>query len=487
MVEADLSTTLTPARRRIAFYLLLLGAFMPSFNMFVVTIALPVIRDALAASASEASLVVSAYTSAYAVCLITGGRLGDLYGRRLMFLIGMAGFVATSLMCGLAPSIALLVGARVLQGMFAALMAPPVLAGIRTLFSPEEIPWALNVYGTGIGVAVAGGQFLGGMLISLDAWGLGWRLAFLVNLPIGIVALAVVPFLVPESGSRERPRMDYGGVLLLSAALASFIVPLSIGRGEHWAPWVLALLAASLPLLGAFLAFERRLARRGGMPILDAALLQIGSFRRGLVVAFLFFFTAPFYVFFSLYLQAGLSRTPLAAGLAVLPYGIANFLGPMLATRFPAAARPYLFGVGMALELLGYGGIALCAALQIGGWAIFIVIFTAGFGQGIAMPEMINAILGEVPRNHTGLAAGMMNSTLQIGSSISVPAIGSIFFAMLGDGTTPADYGHALGVAIGSQIAVLGLSMLLGLRNGRRSVRDGGRAAADAAPRRAGR
>ncbi len=465
MAEIDFATKLTPARRRIAFYLLLLGAFMPSFNMFVVTIALPAIRAALAANAASASLVVSGYSSAYAVCLVTGGRLGDLYGRRRMFLIGMAGFVATSLLCGAAPSIELLVGGRVLQGVFAALMAPPVLASLRTLFSHEEIPWALNIYGTGLGVAVAGGQFLGGLLITVDAWGLGWRTAFLINLPIGLFALAVAPFLVPESGSRERPRPDYGGVLLLSAALGCFIVPLSIGRGAHWAAWVLALLVASPPLLGAFLVFERWLARRGGMPILDAALLENGSFRRGLVVAMLFFFTTPFYVFFSLYLQAGLSQTPLAAGLAVLPYGVANFVGPMLATRFPAAARPYLFGVGMALELLGYGGIALFADLQIGGGALFIAIFTAGFGQGIAMPEMINDILGRVPREHSGLAAGMMNSTLQIGAAISVPAIGSIFFAVLGDGTSPADYGHALGIAIGGQIAVLSLSMFLGLRN----------------------
>jgi MFS family permease len=467
MVEINLSTTLTPARRQIAFHLLLLGAFMPSFNTFVVTIALPVIRDALSANAAETSLIVSGYSSAYAVCLVTGGRLGDLYGRRLMFLVGMAGFVVTSFLCGAAPSIVLLIVGRVLQGMFAALMAPPVLASIRTLFSQEEVPWALNVYGTGIGVAVAAGQFVGGMLMTVNAWGLGWRLAFFINVPIGIIALVVTPFFVPESGSREKPRLDYGGVLLLSAALACFVVPLSIGRGQHWAPWVLALIAASLPLLGAFLAFERSLARRGGMPILDAALMRIHNFRRGLFVAFLFFFTSPFYVFFSLYLQAGLRQTPLAAGLAVLPYGIANFVGPMLATRFPAAARPHLFGGGMALELLGYGGIALCAATQVNGWALFVAIFTAGFGQGIAMPEMINTILGEVPRESTGLAAGMLNSTLQIGAAVSLPVIGGIFFAMLADGTAVADYGHALGIAMACQIAFLGLSMILGLRNKR--------------------
>ena len=467
MAETGLITTLSSGRRRIAFYLLLFGAFMPSFNLFVVTIALPAVRSALGASAAEASLVVSGYSSAYAVCLITGGRLGDLYGRRLMFLIGMTGFVVASLVCSIAPSIEILIGGRVLQGAFAAAMAPAVLGSIRALFTQDEVPWALNVYGTGLGVAVAAGQFLGGLLITLDVWGLGWRAAFLVNLPIGLFALAAVPFLVPESGSREKPRLDYGGVLLLSATLASFVVPLSIGPAQHWPRWVLALLAASLPLLGAFLAFERALARRGGMPILDVGLLRIGRFRRGLLVAMLFFFTTPFYVFFSLYLQAGLNETALAAGLAVLPYGIANFVGPMLATRLPAAARPYVFGIGMALELLGYAGIGLLAATQASGWGLFAAIVTAGFGQGIAMPEMINTVLADVPREHAGLAAGLLNSTLQIGAGVSLPAIGSIFFAVLGDGTSPAAYGHAFGIAIGCQIVALGLSMLLGLRNAR--------------------
>jgi EmrB/QacA subfamily drug resistance transporter len=467
MATAELASTLTPARRQIAFALLLLGAFMPSFNTFAVTIALPAIRAAMGASAAGASLVISGYASAYAVCLVTGGRLGDLYGRRLMFLVGMAGFALLSLACGLAPNIEVLVVCRILQGLFGALMAPPVLASIRLLFSPQEIPWALNVYGTAIGVAVAAGQFLGGMLISADLWGLGWRTSFLVNVPVGVLALAMVPFLVPESGSSERPRLDYGGVALLSAALGCFIVPLSLGRNLGWAPWVLALLAASLPLAAAFALYERWLAGRGGMPILDTALMRIGRFRRGLVVAMLFFFTSPFYVFFSIYLQAGLGASPLQAGLAVLPYGVANFISPMMATRFPAWTRPYLFGVGMAVQLFGYGGIALAAATQTGGLPLWTIVFIAGFGQGIAMPEMINTILGEVPREHTGLAAGMMNSTLQIGAAISLPTFGGLFFAILGDGAGPVAYGHALGIAMAAQTAALGLSLYLGLRNER--------------------
>jgi MFS family permease len=443
---------------------------MPSLNMFVVTIALPSIREALATSPSQTGLMISGYSSAYAVCLITGGRLSDLFGRRLMFLIGMGWFTAASALCGFAPNAEILLGGRVLQGVSAALMAPPVLAGIRTLFPPEEIPWALNIYGTGIGIAVAGGQLLGGLLVAANLWALGWRVAFFINIPIGILALLTAPFLVPESGGREKPRLDLGGVVLLSAALASLVVPLSMGRERGWDAGVLAALAASPVLAISFIYFERWYLRRGGMPIFQAELLRIRSLRLGLIVALLFFFTSPFYLFFSLYLQAGLQVGPLAAGLAVLPYGVANFVGPMLATRFPAATRPWLFGIGMALEVLGYAAAALCAVTLTTGPALYIILFVAGFGQGIAMPEMINMILGDVPDEHTGLAAGMMNSTLQMGAAISVAAIGSLFFAVLGNDTAPGDYGRALGIAMGAQVIALGASMLLGIKTGRRRI-----------------
>lgn len=464
MSDTVLLTSLSPARRQLAFYTLLLGALLPPLNVFIVTIALPSIRENLHATSSETSLIVSGYASAFAVCLVTGGRLGDLFGRRVMYVIGMSGFTLTSLLCGVAPTAELLVTARIFQGISAALMAPAVLAAIRTLFTPQEVPWALNIYGTGIGIAVAAGQFLGGMLVAADLWGLGWRSSFLINVPIGLVALLAAPFLIPESGDREKPRLDVGGVLLLSTALASLVLPLSVGREQHWAPWVLVLLTASAPLFLVFFLFERALTRRGGMPILDAALLKVRSFRRGLLAALLFFFTTPFYLFFSLYLQAGLGQGALAAGLAVLPYGVANFIAPMLATRVPPAWRRYLFGAGMALEIVGYAGVGLCGETGTGGWILFTMLFAGGFGQGIAMPELIHEILSDVPHHNTGLAAGIMNSTLQIGAAVSMASIGSLFFAVLGDGTGPSAYGHAFAIAMASVVVALTLSMLLGIR-----------------------
>jgi EmrB/QacA subfamily drug resistance transporter len=465
MSHTAMLADLSPARRRLAFYILLTGALMPSLNTFIVTIALPSIRAALDASDSATNLIIAGYSSAYAVCLVSGGRLGDLFGRRLVYLVGMAGFTLTSLLCGLAPDSLLLVIARILQGVTGAMIAPPVLAALRSLFSGEEIPWALNIYGTGVGVAVAGGQLLGGVLIAADIGGLGWRTAFLINVPIGLIAIFAALAFVPESGGSEKPRLDIYGVLLLSAALGSLVVGLSIGREKGWSPLVLGLIAASPLLLALFFAYEKRIAREGGMPLLDPALLQIGTFRRGLIVAMLFFFTSPFYLFFSLYLQAGLGEGALAAGLAVLPYGVANFIGPMMATRAGPRLRRWLFGLGMGVQILAYAGVGLCAATQTGGALLFIALFVGGFSQGIAMPEMINLILGDVPAKDTGLAAGAMNSTLQIGSAISVAGIGSLFFTVLGDGASAAAYGHALGIAMAAICIALVGALLVGLRN----------------------
>lgn len=469
MSRSAILADLSPARRRLAFFVLLVGALMPSLSTFMVTIALPAIRGALDASDSATNLIIAAYSSAYSVCLVTGGRLGDLFGRRLIYVVGMSGFTLASLLCGLAPDPLVLIVGRVLQGVTGAMVAPPVLAALRTLFSGDEIPWALNLYGTGVGLAVASGQLLGGLLVAADIAGLGWRSVFLMNVPVGIAAVAAALTFVPESGGTAKPRLDIAGVVLLSAALGCFVVGLSVGREQGWPSWVLAMILAAPPLAAVFYWFERRLTQAGGMPLLDAALIEVGSFRRGIVVALLFFFTMPFYIFFSLYLQAGLGEGAFAAGLQVLPYGVANFLGPMMATRAGPRLRRHLFGLGMALEVSGYGGVALCAATGTGGAPLFFALFAGGFGQGVAMPEMIHVILGEVPAAHTGLASGIMNSTLQMGAAISVATIGSLFFAVLGAGTGSAAYGHALGITMAAVVAALGLSMFLGLRNQARS------------------
>ncbi len=268
---------------------------------------------------------------------------------------------------------------------------------------------------------------------------------------------------MPESGGSEKPRIDILGVILLSAALGCFVVGLSLGRERGWPLWVLGMIAASPVLLVLFFTVEQRIAREGGMPLIDPALLRIRASAAASIVALLFFFTCP--STFLLALSAGRARRRRprrgSRGAALRRRQFPRAVS--MATRAGPRLRRWLFGLGMGLQVIvGYAGVALCAATQTGGVLLFLAFFAGGFGQGVAMPEMIHIILGDVPPKHTGLAAGAMNSTLQIGAAISVASIGSLFFVILGDGSGAAAYGHALGITMAALCVVLTGSMLLG-------------------------
>jgi MFS family permease len=458
------TATRTHARRWLAFIVLLAGGLLPSVDFFIVNVSLPSIHTSLGASPAEVQLVVSGYAAGYAVFLITGGRLGDLYGRRRLFLIGMAGFIATNTLCGLAASPLELVVGRIVQGLAAAMLAPQVLGSVRALFPGEaELARALSFYGVMMGLAASIGQFSGGALVEWSPFGLGWRTVFLVKLPIGIPVMLAGWWLVPETSTSQRRRLDIGGAVLVSLTLACLVLPLSEGRDQGWPVWTFAMLAAVPFLAAAFLWFEDRLTAGGGSPLLDLRLLAIPSFRRGVLVGTLFFFTTSFYVLFSIYQQEGYGTDPLHTGLAILPYGIGLFVGPLVTAPLPARLRPWLLTIGMAIQVSGYAAVAAVIALGIDGWPIPLTVLLAGFGQGIAFPRLYNTALGDVSPNQAGVAAGVLNSALQIGAAISVAAIGSLFFAVLGEGTGRDAYAHAFGLAQVATTSVLFAAMLLSI------------------------
>ena len=458
------TATRTHAGRWLAFIVLLAGGLLPSVDFFIVNVSLPSIHTSLGASPAEVQLVVSGYAAGYAVFLITGGRLGDLYGRRRLFLIGMAGFIATNTLCGLAASPVELVVGRILQGLAAAMLAPQVLGSVRALFPGEaELARALSFYGVMMGLAASIGQFSGGALVEWSPFGLGWRTVFLAKLPIGIPVMLAGWWLVPETSTSQRRRLDIGGAVLISLTLACLVLPLSEGRDQGWPVWTFAMLAAVPFLAAAFLWFEDRLTAGGGSPLLDLRLLAIPSFRRGVLVGTLFFFTTSFYVLFSIYQQEGYGTDPLHTGLAILPYGIGLFVGPLVTAPLPARLRPWLLTIGMAIQVSGYAAVAAVIALGIDGWPIPLTVLLAGFGQGIAFPRLYNTALGDVSPNQAGVAAGVLNSALQIGAAISVAAIGSLFFAVLGEGTGRDAYAHAFGLAQVATTSVLFAAMLLSI------------------------
>lgn len=446
--------------RPLAFLVLLAGGFLPPVDFFIVNVALPSIQHELSADAAAVQLVIAGYAAGYAVFLITGGRLGDLFGRKRAFLLGMAGFTAASALCGLAPGPGWLIGGRIAEGLAAALLAPQVLGSIRALYTGPALVRALSLYGAMMGLAAATGQFAGGALIAWNPFGLGWRAVFLINLPIGLWAILTGMAVVPETSASYRPRLDLAGAAWLSLALFCLVVPLSEGQEHGWPAWMLAMLAvAPLAILG-FLRQQARLAARGGMPLLDLSLFAIAGFRRGAAIALLFFFTTAFYLLFAIYQQEGRGLDPLHTGLSILPYGIGLFLGPLASAPFAGGTRgvwlrPRLLAGGLALEVAGYAATAALIGFQAPAMLVPFSVLATGFGQGIAMPRLYNSALEDVPAQHGGVAAAVINSALQVGAAISAAAIGSLFFAVLGSGQGPAAYGHAFGIAMIALVAAL--------------------------------
>ncbi|WP_407146670.1 MFS transporter [Bradyrhizobium sp. ORS 86] len=449
-------------RRWLALPVLLTGAFLPILDFNVVNLALPAIRQDLGATASEVQFVISAYAATYAVFLITGGRLGDLLGRRHMFLLGVAGFTIASVLCGIAWSPAVLVAGRILQGLTATAMAPQVLASIRVLFPAAEQGRALGYYGATFGLANICGQVLGGVLVSAHPFGLAWQAIFLINVPIGLAAFAGGLLFLTDSRAEHAQRIDIGGVLLLSLTLGLLVYPLIQGRETGWPIWIVAMLLASPLVLGIFVRFEANLSARGGDPLVALHLLRNSDFVIGLVMALAFYMLSSFYLTFAVYLQNGLHESPLSAGLATLPFAIGFFLASLVSPSVMRWLGVRTLTLGFALQVIGFGGVMLA----VGGalpHSLTIGLVCGGLGFGTVMPSVIKAVIGSIDPRHAGLASGMMISTFQIGAALGVAIIGGIFYSLLGPHPDADDYAHAFTIALGCNVALLALGGWLSL------------------------
>ncbi|WP_244486000.1 MFS transporter [Bradyrhizobium viridifuturi] len=456
-----LPVTVDP-RRWLALPVLLTGAFLPILDFNVVNLALPAIRANLGATASEAQFVISAYAATYAVFLITGGRLGDLLGRRCMFLTGVAGFTVASVLCGIAWSPTVLIGGRILQGLTATVMAPQVLASIRVLFPAAEQGRALGFYGATFGLANICGQVLGGVLVSTHPFGLAWQAIFLINLPIGLVAFIGGLLYLADSRADHAQRLDIGGVVLLSLTLGLLVYPLIEGRGSGWPVWIIAMLLASPLMLAAFVRFEARLSARGGDPLVALQLLRNSDFVIGLVMALAFYMLSSFYLTFAVYLQSGLHFSPLAAGLATLPFATGFFVSSLVSSLVMQWLGARTLTLGFALQVIGFGIVMLSVSGVLPQSAEFGLI-CGGLGFGTVMPSVIKVVIGSIDPRHAGLASGMMISTFQIGAALGVAVIGGVFYSLLGPHPQADDYAHAFTIALGCNVALLALGGWLSL------------------------
>ncbi|HFT4324373.1 TPA: MFS transporter [Klebsiella variicola] len=462
-------------RRWAMFVILLVGAFLPPLDFFIVNVALPAIQGELGASSSAEQLVISSYAAVYAVTLITGGRLGDIYGRGKMFFLGLVGFAAASLLCGLAWSPWVLITGRVLQGATAAIMAPQALASVQAIFPEAEKPLALSIYGAVFGLASVIGQVLGGILISVNLFHLGWRAIFLVNLPVALLVILCGLPLVKETRAQSAQKLDPVGMLLATVMLSTLIVPLIEGREAGW-PWWTWLSFLAFPLLVSLLwRYERRLSQHGGSPLLDPTVLRAPGLSQGLAIVLLFYSIGAFFLLFSVYLQDALHLNALNAGLIFLPFGVGFLIGPLLTPFLRCFAGNYLSAIGMGCETSGLAGLAGLIANTMTGTPppmlpLALLLFVTGLGQGLAMPTLVRMVTGRVAPEFSGMIAGVTSSTLQISTALSVAIIGGIFYSMLENGRSGANITHAFIVALLTMAVCLATGAGLSIRLIRRST-----------------
>lgn len=445
MTEED-----TPLRGRwIAMAALLVAGFMNLIDVTIVNVAIPSLQDAFQASDSQIEWVVAAYILSFALFLLPAGRLGDVVGRRRMFVIGVSVFTIASALCGLAPGIGSLVAARVLQGLGGAMMTPQTLALVPALFPPRERGAAFALFGLSAGLASVAGPLLGGVLIGADIIGLDWRPIFLVNIPVGAVAVLGALRFVPKVPGDAALRLDLVGMALAGTGLMLMLFPLIEGRQLGWPAWVFAMMVAAIPVGAGFVAWQRRQARRGAPQLIPASLLANADYVTGSVLATLLFAGIPgFFLVFAIFLQVGFGLTPLESGITTLPFSLgvlgASVLSGRLGTRWPReriTAGAVLLVIGMtALRLmLPEAGGALSRA------AFIVPLALSGLGLGTAVSPLFQTVLANVADRDTGAGSGALQSFQQVGGALGVAVMGQLFFGMLRGG---GGYPEALTAAL---------------------------------------
>jgi MFS family permease len=423
-------TSLSP----IGLAVVLLGAFLSIADFFIVNVALPTIDSRLHASSATLELVVAGYGVPYALLLVLGGRLGDLYGRRPLFMVGMASFTVFSLLCGLAPTDVALVAFRAAQGASAALMVPQVLATIQASCSGERRARALGLYGATAGIAAVVGQVAGGALVSADIAGTSWRPIFLVNVPLGLLGLALALRHVPVTRSDLPARIDAAGTALLALSVIALLVPLTEGRALGWPVWSWLLLALFVPAAAAFALVERRLEALGGHPIVPPSLVRLPGMHRGLAIAAPFFAGFGAFMFVSaLALQRGAHLGPLGSGLALVPMAVSFLIASLLTARLTARYGRRVISAGALLQAAGLAGLAstlFAAWPHVEALNLAPAMVVAGFGQGLVLSPIFGFVLAGVPAARAGVGSGVLVTTQQASLALGVAALGSLFVSL---------------------------------------------------------
>jgi EmrB/QacA subfamily drug resistance transporter len=443
-------------RRWRALAVCLVAGFMTLLDVSIVNVALPSIRDGLDASSSDLQWIVSGYALTFGLVLVPAGRLGDARGRRTMFVIGVALFTVSSLAAGLSPSPLMLVIARLVQGVGGGLLNPQISGLIQQLFRGAERGKAFGLLGATIGVSTAVGPVAGGLIIRLLGAETGWRWIFFVNLPIGLLAIALSYKLIPrrEAPVRRREDLDPVGVLLLGAAVLAVLLPLM--EEQQWegnGKWLLVV--AGLVLMGVFVLWERWFTSRGRAPLVDVRLFSTESSSAGAVIATLYFsgFTGIFFVL-TLYLQTGLGYSALLAGVALTPFAAGSAVSSAVGGHVVSRIGRKLIVWGLVLVVAGLVVTDVLLMTVDGvsiGWWMAAPLLVAGIGSGLVISPNVTLTLSAVPVDQAGTAGGVLQTGQRMGTAAGIALLGSVYFAALA--SSRGDYAHA--ASLGLRVAVL--------------------------------
>jgi EmrB/QacA subfamily drug resistance transporter len=455
-------------RRWLAAIVMIVGALMDMIDVTIVNVALPTIRRDLHASATQLEWVVSGYMLAFAAALIIAGNLGDRFGRKRVFLAGVAVFGLASLAAGLSGSGAELITARVAQGTAAAAMAPQVLATFRAVFAGAERGKAFSIYGAMLGFASAVGLVLGGLLTDANLFGWSWRAVFFVNVPVAACALIAGLRFVPETRDPGARRPDVPGAVLLAGSLVAIVYPLLEGRQLGWPAWVWVLLAAGVAGLATLGLLEaRRAGRRDNntAPLLQVGLFRVPAFAPGLGVQLAFAAGMQgFFLAFALWLQAGEDFSPLKAGLTAVAFSVGSFIGAPAAVPLARRHGRSVLAIGGLLMAAGIAGVSLAAPhVGVNGspWPVVPGLVVAGAGLALLIIPLVNVVLAAVPVEAAGGASGLFSTAQQLGGAVGVALLGTVFFGYLNGHSFEAAVVHTAPYAMGAFALCAILSMLL--------------------------
>ena len=426
----------THRQRTIALIIVALAFVMDLLDTTIVNVGIPSIQADLGASYSAIQWLTAGYSLSFAVLLITGGRLGDVVGYKKLFMIGVAGFTAMSLLCGLAWNTEILVMARLLQGATAALMVPQVMSLMQVMYKPKERGVVLGLFGALAGVAASLGPVIGGLLIQANIAGLDWRPIFLINIPVGIFAFFAAIRFLPEGKSPHPLKLDVVGTFLIIAALGLLIFPLIQGRELDWPFWVFAMMASSIPVFIVFWLWQLRKNRIDKSPLIIPELFKASTFRVGIATNLLFqMIMIGFFFTFTLILQIGLGYNVLKAALTGIPIsiGISVSIG-LLAQKLTPILGRYTMSIGTVVMAIGLGimlWVFTTFGLDTQPYQLIVGLFITGAGMGLVLGLVFSVTLKDVDTKHAGSASGTLNAVQQLGGAIGVALVGVIFFGQL--------------------------------------------------------